>query len=58
MPYEKIRNHIQHLEHDLYYLIDFLGENGLWQDAKEHLAEHEGDQIPFACWSLQEGEVR
>lgn len=53
MPYKEIRNHIQRLEHDLYYLMDFLGENGLWQEAKEHLEDHEDDQIPFGFWPLQ-----
>ena len=53
MPYEEIRNHIQRLEHDLYYLMDFLGENGLWQEAKEHLEDHEDARIPFGFWPLQ-----
>ena len=47
MLYEEVRKHIQHLEHDLYYLMDYLAENGLWQDAKDHLEEHADDPIPF-----------
>ena len=54
MPYETIRKHIQRLEHDLFYLMDFLGENGLWQEAKDHLEEHENDMIPFGLWPTQE----
>mgnify|MGYP006873067625 CR=1 FL=1 len=54
MSYEEIRNHIQRLEHDLYYLMDFIGENGLWQEAKDHLEEHESDAIPFGFWVIQE----
>ena len=50
MPDGKIVEHIRHLEHDLYYLMDFIGENGLWQEAKEHLEEHEDDPIPFGVW--------
>lgn len=50
MPDGKIAEHIRHLEHDLYYLMDFIGENGLWQEAKEHLEEHEDDPIPFGVW--------
>lgn len=49
MPFEKISQHIRHLEHDLYFLMDFISENGMWQEAKEHLAEHEDDIIPFGC---------
>ena len=51
MPEEKIEKHIRHLEHDLYYLMDFIGENGLWQEAKEHLEEHDDDPIPFGVWT-------
>lgn len=53
MPYEKIRNHIQRLEHDLYYLMDFIAENDLWQEAKEHLEDHEKDPIPFGFSAFQ-----
>ena len=53
MPYEIIRDHIHRLEHDLYFLMDFLGENGLWQEAKEHLEDHEEDEIPFGFWPVQ-----
>ena len=48
--YEKMERHIRKLEHDLFFLMDFLGENGLWQEAKEHLEEHEDDRIPFGSF--------
>lgn len=47
MPNDKIEEHIRRLEHDLYFLLDFIGDNGLWQEAKEHLEEHSDDPIPF-----------
>ena len=40
-------DHIRKLEHDLFFLIDFIADNQLWSDAKEHLEEHEDDPIPF-----------
>lgn len=49
MEIEKMKGHILMLEHDLYYLMDFIGVNGLWQEAKEYLEEHEDDKIPFGC---------
>ena len=56
MDMEKTRKHILKLEHDLYYLMDFIGENGLWQEAKDHLEEHEWDTIPFGCAHMPEDE--
>ena len=35
------------------FLMDFLGENGLWQEAKDHLEEHEEDEILFGFWPVQ-----
>jgi len=46
----KMQEHIRRLEHDLYFLLDFIGENGLWQEARECLEEHEDDSIPFGLW--------
>lgn len=46
----KMQEHIRRLEHILFFLLDFIGENGLWQEAKEHLEEHEDDNVPFGLW--------
>ncbi|MBR3344833.1 MAG: hypothetical protein IKG34_11660 [Solobacterium sp.] len=53
MLYEKLEKHIIRLEHDLYFLMDFISENGLWPEAREHLAEHEEDTIPFGICPWQ-----
>ena len=53
MLYEIFEKHILRLEHDLYFLIDFISENGLWQEAKDYLEEHEDDAIPFGLGSIQ-----
>lgn len=53
MLYEIFEKHILRLEHDLYFLMDFISENGLWQEAKDYLEEHEDDAIPFGLGSIQ-----
>lgn len=41
------REHIHDLEHELFFLWEYLCSEGLWNEAKEYLEEHEADAIPF-----------
>lgn len=41
------REHIRDLEHELFFLWEYLCSGGLWNEAKEYLEEHEQDEIPF-----------
>lgn len=41
------REHIRDLEHELFFLWEYLCSEGLWSEAKEYLEEHEQDEIPF-----------
>lgn len=41
------REHIHDLEHELFFLWEYLCSEGLWNEAKEYLEEHEQDEIPF-----------
>ena len=39
--------HICALHRELYYLWDFIGEEGLWSEAKEYVDECCDDPIPY-----------
>ena len=39
--------HICALHRELYYLWDFIGEDGLWSEAKEYVDECCDDPIPY-----------
>lgn len=39
--------HIRVLHRELFYLWDFVGEEGLWSDAKEYVDERCIDPIPY-----------
>lgn len=44
---EEIKEHLKKLEHELFYLWEYVCSEGLWGIAKEYLAEHDDDPIPF-----------
>lgn len=49
-PDEKLRRatkHIHRLEHELFYLWEYLSQEGLWSEAKAYLEESEDEEIPF-----------
>ena len=43
----RARSHIDELEHQLFFLWQYLGSEGMWADAEEYLEEHRDDEIPF-----------
>ena len=43
----RARSHIDELEHQLFFLWQYLGSEGMWTDAEEYLEEHRDDEIPF-----------
>lgn len=44
---EEIKGHVRKLEHELFYLWEYVCSEGLWSEAKEYIEDHEDDPIPF-----------
>lgn len=44
---EEYRNHIRKLERELFHLWDYVGQEGLWSEAKEYVEERKEMEIPF-----------
>ena len=44
---QRATKHIQELEHELFYLWNYLGQEGLWSEAKAYLEDYEDEDIPF-----------
>lgn len=44
---ERYNNHIRFLHRELYHVWDFIGEEGLWSEAREYVADRCLDRIPY-----------
>lgn len=43
----QMRTHIQKLQHELFYLWSYIGQEGLWNEAKEYLDENKNAPTLF-----------
>lgn len=41
------RQEYHRLRHELFCLWDFIGQEGLWIEAREYIEEHADDHFPF-----------
>lgn len=44
---EQMKGHIRKLERELFQLWGFVGQEGLWDEAREFVQEHADETIPF-----------
>lgn len=44
---KEINKHLKKLEHELFYLWEYISSESLWSEAKEYLEDHDGEPIPF-----------
>ena len=46
-PKKTAKEYIRELEHDLFFLWDYICSEGLWNKATKYLEEHKDEDIPF-----------
>ena len=44
---DSLKNRIRKLERELFYVWDFIGQEGFWNEASEYVNEHRDEPIPF-----------
>lgn len=44
---EQLKEHIRKLERELFHVWGYIGQEGLWNEAREYVDEHAGEAIPF-----------
>ena len=44
---EQMKGHIRKLERELYYLWEYIGQEGLWSEAKTYVEDNADEPIPF-----------
>lgn len=45
--HRRMEEHIRTLERELYHLWGFIGNEGLWEEAKDYVDEHRSEITPF-----------
>lgn len=43
----RAKGHIDDLEHQMFFLWQYLVSEGMWTEAEEYLEEHKDDELPF-----------
>ena len=44
---QQLKEHIRRLERELFHIWGYIGQEGLWNEAREYVDEHAGEAIPF-----------
>ena len=44
---ETLKDRVRELERKLFYLEEFIGQKGFWEESQKYIEEYRGEPIPF-----------